>query len=281
MTDPSFDPDDRHATRRATTEEWDRGFAESNGIDLHYYRTGVETSQTVVLAHGLYDDGRCWAPLANRLAERFDVVTYDARGHGRSDKPPEGYTVADRVADLRGLIDELAIDDPVLLGHSFGGNTVAATAATYPDLPRALVLEDPAGMLGWIDDGRVEEQVAALEAQIEAWHTVTDTELRASFEHPQWADFLLNARRAVSPNIAGVRRAGYVDPTETFPSITCPTLVLRADVDAQQRRTDRAAVDLLADGRLQYLDGAGHCVRRDRFNGTRAVIESFLEDVMG
>ena len=62
-----------------------------------------------MLAHGLYDDGRCWAPLANAFADRFDVVTYDARGHGRSDKPPDGYAVDDRIADLRGLIDGLGI----------------------------------------------------------------------------------------------------------------------------------------------------------------------------
>lgn len=282
MTDPSTATSGASTLdRSAATENWGRGFVATNGIDLHYYRTGNEGGPTLVLAHGLYDDGRCWAPLANAFADRFDVVAYDARGHGRSDKTPDGYAVNDRIADLRGLVDGLGIHDPILVGHSFGGNTVAATAATYPDLPHALVLEDPAGMLGWVDDQPVDAQVAAVEAQIETWHGRTDAALRASFDHPRWADHLLDARRAVSLNVAEVRRAGYVDPAETFPSIRCPTLVLRADVSEARRRADRAAVDLLADGRLRHVDGAGHCIRRDRFDVVRTAIESFLDEVVG
>lgn len=279
MTDsqPEDTASDRNRVHEAT-ENWDRGFVETNGIDLHYYRTGTKMGRTIVLAHGLYDDGRCWAPLANELASRFDVVLYDARGHGRSSKPANGYAVADRVADLRGLVERLEVTDPVLMGHSFGGNTVAATAAVFPDLPQAIVLEDPAGMLGWLDDQSVESQVRTVEAQIEAWHAQTDATLRASFNHPRWTEFLFDARRAVSPNIARVRRQGYIGSTETFPSITCPTLVLRADVDEAERRSDRAVVDLLENGSLRHIDGAGHCIRRDRFNETRSVLNSFLDE---
>lgn len=120
---------------------WTTDTVRANGIDLRYYRTG--DGPPLVMTHGFFGNGRCWIPLAETLAEDYDVVTYDARGHGRSDAPETGYDVENRVADLVGLVEALDLDDPILLGHSMGAATVAWTAAEHPDLPRALVLEDP------------------------------------------------------------------------------------------------------------------------------------------
>jgi len=59
------------------------------------------------MAHGLYDNGRRWVPLAADLCDEYEVVTFDARGHGRSEAPEAGYSLEDRVADLRGVVEGL------------------------------------------------------------------------------------------------------------------------------------------------------------------------------
>ena len=64
--------------------EWQAGYVEANGIRLHYTRTGG-AGPAVVLAHGVTDDGLCWTPVAEALADAYDLVMVDARGHGRSD----------------------------------------------------------------------------------------------------------------------------------------------------------------------------------------------------
>ncbi|HND49949.1 MAG TPA: alpha/beta fold hydrolase, partial [Anaerolineales bacterium] len=70
-----------------------------NGIKIHYYRTGGN-KPPLVLAHGITDDGMCWSPVAEVLAKDFDVVMVDARGHGKSDAPEDGYTLQNLGAEL-------------------------------------------------------------------------------------------------------------------------------------------------------------------------------------
>lgn len=127
-------------------EGWTEGEVQTDGIRLHYTRTGGD-GPPLVVAHGVFDDGPCRTPLLREFADEYDVVAFDARGHGRSDAPETGYGFDDRVADLVGLLDALEIEDPVLFGHSMGGDTVLATAAAHPDRPRAVVAVDPASLL--------------------------------------------------------------------------------------------------------------------------------------
>ena len=127
-------------------DDWTTDTVRTNGVKLQYYRTGE--GPPLVMAHGFYANGRCWEPLVSDLSDEYDIVMYDARGHGRSEAPETGYGIEDRIADLVGLVEALSLDDPILLGHSMGGSTAAWTAAKHPDLPRAIALEDPAGMYG-------------------------------------------------------------------------------------------------------------------------------------
>jgi pimeloyl-ACP methyl ester carboxylesterase len=96
------------------------------------------------MAHGSSDDGLCWTSLAWELTDRYDVIMFDARGHGLSDPPTAADPVDVQVEDLAGLITALKLDKPILMGHSMGSASVAWFAAKYPDVPRAVILEDPA-----------------------------------------------------------------------------------------------------------------------------------------
>ncbi|WP_224830019.1 alpha/beta fold hydrolase, partial [Saliphagus infecundisoli] len=138
-------------------QHWERGFVEANGIELHYCRTGG-SGPPFVISHGFTDDGYCRLDLARELGDDFDVVLYDARGHGRSDAPDAEYGAPERAADLLGLLDVLALDDPILFGHSMGADTVTAAAARQPDRPRAVVLEDPVWRLEGVNDDLIEDR---------------------------------------------------------------------------------------------------------------------------
>ena len=121
---------------------WSDGYVMANGIRIHYWRTGGD-KPPLVLAHGYSDDGLCWTNMAKELEADFDIIMTDARGHGLSD-PPSASDPADAQAeDLAGLIQELKLDKPIVMGHSMGSSAVAWFAAKYPDVPRAVVLEDP------------------------------------------------------------------------------------------------------------------------------------------
>jgi pimeloyl-ACP methyl ester carboxylesterase len=107
---------------------------------------------TAVLLHGMADVARSLAPQVDALADRYRVVSFDARGHGRSSHPG-AYSGLHFVADLAGVIDELDIADPVLIGHSLGGHSVANYSGLFPDGVRAVVLIEGMGPPVDFDDG--------------------------------------------------------------------------------------------------------------------------------
>jgi pimeloyl-ACP methyl ester carboxylesterase len=123
---------------------WTDGYVMSNGIRIHYWRTGGTGKPALVLAHGSSDDALCWTNLATVFQDRYDIIMFDARGHGLSDPPTEADAADVQVEDLAGLIKALKLDKPILMGHSMGSASVAHFAAKYPDVPRAVILEDPA-----------------------------------------------------------------------------------------------------------------------------------------
>ncbi|MEP6985660.1 MAG: alpha/beta hydrolase, partial [Chloroflexota bacterium] len=121
---------------------WTSAVCQANGIDIHYLRTGG-SKPPLVLLHGLTGSGACWSPLARALEAEFDVVMPDARGHGESSKPLNGYRYEDYAQDVVGLIQGLGLAIPVLLGHSMGGMTAALVASQIGAALRGLVLADP------------------------------------------------------------------------------------------------------------------------------------------
>lgn len=257
---------------------WTTDTVDANGVELRYYRTGE--GPPVVLAHGLFDTGRCWAPLVADLAVDYTVVTYDARGHGRSAAPATGYGVDDRVADLVGLLDALSLTDPVLLGHSMGASTVAWAAAWHPARPSGVVLEDPAGMHGDPAMGPAERATAVRE-RVETDAEQSTDELVAEYDDrdPDLARRLAVADQECSPVVAEIVRHGFPPLTEAFGEIRAPTLVVKADAEPPTRVRDLAVADTLADGRLVHVPGAGHCVFRDRYDAAFAELATFLRRV--
>ncbi len=121
---------------------WQTDYVEVNGVRLHLTRTGGD-KPSLVLVHGISDDGLCWSPVAMALSADYDVIMVDARGHGYSDAPESGYDLITLANDLHGVIRDLQLNKPFVLGHSLGAVTSLVMSALYPQTPCAIVLEDP------------------------------------------------------------------------------------------------------------------------------------------
>lgn len=258
-------------------DDWDTRIVHANGADLQCYHAGI--GPPIVLAHGFYDSGLRWVPLASDLTDEYEVVTYDARGHGRSDAPETGYDLENRIADLRAVVREFDFDDPVLLGHSMGAVTVARTAAMHPNLPRGIVLEDPDGIHDVPDAGPDERVQMAREG-------ITDQSIEDIItEHyhgidPVHARRLATASRNVRPEAAEIARNGYPSPLgDVFAEIPCRTLVLRHDAEIEKRVKDLDVADSLPDGRLIHVPDAGHYVFQDEYDAAYAELRTFLQRI--
>jgi len=121
---------------------WQDGFIKANGLVIHFTRTGGN-KPPVILNHGALDDGLCWTRVAKTLQEDYDLIMLDARGHGLSEIGHGDYSSVQRAADIAEVVRALGLNRPVIGGHSLGADAAMHLAAIYPDLPRAIFLEDP------------------------------------------------------------------------------------------------------------------------------------------
>src|SRR4051812_34300693 len=97
---------------------------------LHTRRRGLPTADPVVCIHGAAQHGGIFEPLGRRLVakDRF-VVAVDLRGHGESGREPP-WDAQTHAGDVLATLDELGIERPTLVGHSFGALVAAMLAAS-------------------------------------------------------------------------------------------------------------------------------------------------------
>lgn len=259
---------------------WNEYVVRSGGAKLQCYRTG--SGPSIVLVHGWSDSALRWVPLAEDLSEEYEVIAYDTRGHGRSDAPETGYDLDDRIGDLRAVVRESGLMDPVLVGHSMNAATVARTAARYPDLPRGVVLEDPDGLHDVPDDDP-DERVARIRDSIDPSDRGTvDEIIEECYQEfdPGQARRLATASQNLRREAAEMVRHGYPSPlSDLFPEITCRALILRHDADIEIRVMDLDAANTLPDGRLVHIPDAGHYIFYDEYDAAYAELQTFLHRV--
>src|SRR2546427_6792048 len=111
------------------------------GTELVYW-TWPGASPPALLLHGIGNYGRYWDLFADAIAGRLQLVAPDARGHGESGRPADGYAPADFAADALAILDRLGIDRAVVVGHSMGGLHSINLAGRHPERVRALVIVD-------------------------------------------------------------------------------------------------------------------------------------------
>jgi len=109
-----------------------------NGIELYYEING--SGKPLVLISGLGYPLWQWRKMVPFLAEHSQVITFDNRGVGQSDKPAGPYTSQMLAADTAGLLDALGIEKAAIMGHSMGGFIAQAMALYYPEKVSGLIL---------------------------------------------------------------------------------------------------------------------------------------------
>ena len=115
-----------------------------NDIDLYVEITGGGADrEPLVLVHGGWTDSSSWAHVVPALAEAFTVVTYDRRGHSRSERPSGAVVRRDDEDDLVELIESLGLGPVHLAGNSYGACIALSVATRRPDLVRSVTGHEP------------------------------------------------------------------------------------------------------------------------------------------
>ncbi len=232
----------------------------------------------LLLLHGLASSQRIWDLMLPRLTRRFRVVTFDARGHGRSAKPASGYGFDTVIADALAVLRATRLRRALVVGHSWGASVALELAARHPRSVRGVVLVD--GGLGAhreaIDWATVKEVLAPPRLAgmpVEEFRGSIRTFLGDEVEiTPQIEDIALSLMRVdrrgrIRPHLSRanhfrILRAIWLrHPDEALARLSVPTLAVLArggddaDAEAHKRGFAERARRSGAPIRVGWLEG--------------------------
>ena len=265
---------------------------------LVYYDSGggVAGEPPLVLLHGVTLRAEDWENIFPRLATRYRVIAYDARGHGKSGRA-EKYGPGDFADDLVRVLRELAQRPAILVGHSLGAQTALIVADRDPALVRGVVLEDPP--LGPMTDARrayLDAIAAALAEKDDpkAFRSAvariplmdrgprgerTIGEVRGFYSPERMTTYF----SALDPHVIERRPTPDADGRAALDNArpSCPALVLVADqkVGGMLNEDGVARLQALPDAKVMRFPGVGHRIHGLRPEPFLEALEPFLRRV--
>ncbi len=260
---------------------WTNGSCRAGGVEIHYLRTGG-SGRPVVLLHGLTGSGACWTPLARGLEGEYDLVMPDARGHGSSGAPSDGYRYEDHASDVEALIRALDLRAPILLGHSMGGMTAAVVASRGATTVRAVILVDPTFLSlqrqREVYESDVVEQHRRL-LRLNREEVLTEARARHPGRSAAIVDVVVDARLQTRPGAFRVLAPPNPDYHRLVAAIDVPILLVVGDGGVVSLEAASELRGLNSRVRIEQIRNVGHGIPFDQPERLEAVVQSFLRSL--
>jgi len=255
-----------------------------NGLEMYYTDTGPASRPTIVLIHGFPFGSEMWHSQVRALKGSYRVVTYDLRGHGRSDTGDGQFTLEFLVDDLVALLDELKIERAILCGLSMGGYVSLRAAERDTDRVNGLILCDTKS------EADTNESKLARSAAIKVIKKNGVKPFAKSFLGQAFCSTSLSnqtlvraARKIICRNkplgLCGtlLALAGRTDTTGFLPLIRVPTLILVGDSDkVTPPDFARRMHSSIQGSELHMIAEAGHFCNMENSSDFNAYLLKFL-----
>jgi 3-oxoadipate enol-lactonase len=253
-----------------------------NDIDVYYENTGQ--GEPLLLIHGLGSSARNWEWQVNYFADKYRVITYDLRGHGRSSKPPGPYSMRTFAEDTVALLTRLQAAPAHVVGISMGGMIAFELAVHYPDLLKSLVIVNS------VPDMRVISPREYLEmwprflilkalgvrrmgmALGKRLFSKPGQEAKRRVFVERWAQ---NDKRAYEQSLRAV--LGWSVESH-LGEIRCPALVIAADRDYWPLDVKQSYAKKMPNARLAVIEDARHAVAAEKPDEFNRILDQFLAE---
>ncbi len=259
-----------------------------NGIGIEYELSGPRTGVPVLFIHGFPFSKEMWRPQVEILKKEYYVITYDVRGHGKSDEGDGQYSVEYFVDDLIGLLDHLKLSSVVVVGLSMGGYIALRAIERHPDRFRALVLSDTRSESD-NNEGKVKRANQAVNVKKEGSKNFADTFVKAVFyettlsEKPEVVEFIRNIIAQTSPlAIAGtlLALAARTDTTPSLYNIKVPTLILVGHHDVlTPPSASHAMKEKISNAKLYVIRSSAHMANLENVEEFNGRVLEFLDSL--
>ncbi len=261
----------------------------ANGIQVNYRLRGKGRYFTLI--HGAGDNLNAWYNQVPVFSRRYRVLTYDVRGHGKTELPEGELTTELWVADLYALLKALNISETILLGHSMGGAIALAFTLAHPEMVEALILSNSGGAAR-----RSEEEMRQMAAR-------RQTQMEAIKKEGMEAEFRDRVGRVFSPGFAEknpeiaaryrkimlqnnpkgylrvMERMGRPTTPPDLSKIACPTLIIAGERDSfSSPAAAKATQDAIRGSQLKAFP-TGHATALEQPKEYNETVLGFLAEV--
>jgi len=255
-------------------------FFDHDGCSLHYEEYG--RGAPVLLVHGLGSSCQDWEYQIPALSACYRVIAVDMRGHGRSDKPRERYSIPAFSADIQALLEHLDPGPVHYVGLSMGGMIGFQLAVDRPDLLKTLTIVNSAPEVK-IKSATDLWQYAKrwTLARLVSMQTIGKGLGNNLFPRPEQSDlrhkialrWAQNDKRAYLASFDAIVGWGV---QQRLSRISCPTLIVTADKDYTPVQLKADYVRLIPDARLQIIADSRHATPLDQPDEFNQVLLAFL-----
>lgn len=245
------------------------------GVDIHYDVVG--TGPAVLITHGYSATSHMWRDTARALADRYRVITWDIRGHGRSGSPadPALYSRDLAVADMAALLDAAGANDAVLMGHSLGGYLSLAFHVEHAARVRGMVL------VGTGPGYRNAEARAGWNRQAEGRAKFFERNGLAGLDSPAAHGGEHRSAKGLALAARGILAQHDGAVMDELPRIAVPVLVMVGDADTPFVGASEYMAKRIADATLAVIPGAGHMTNLDQPEAFQQALSGFLGSRLG
>ena len=234
-------------------------------VDINYIDYG-EGENTIVLLHGWGQNIAMMQPIGDKLKKNNRIIIVDLPGFGQSEEPKTIWTMYDYVECIHTLLDELKVENPILIGHSFGGKISLIYASEYK-VKKLILFGSP-----------FKKEIKKLSIKTKVLKSLKKVPLLKNLEG--YAKKHIGSRDY--KNASEIMRKILVehvnlDITEEVKKISCPTLLVWGTNDTEVP-LERAyeLENLIKDAGVVEYEGCTHYAYLERLDQTLRVIKSFI-----
>lgn len=255
-----------------------------NGVDIAYRFDGPENGRVLLVANSLMANGSMWDWNVPAFADRYRILRYDKRGHGRSSVVAGPYSIAQLADDAAGLLDALQIEKAHFMGLSIGGMIGQQLGARYPERVHSLALCNTASEMPprslWEDrfqTARTQGLAGLVDGTISRWFTAPFIE-RAPHDIEKVRQMILGTN--VDGYIACGSAVRDMAQSTMLLKIKAPTLVLSGRHDPACTVDQGTVLNRLINGsRMVIIEDAAHLSNIEQPAQFNQAVRAFIDSV--
>lgn len=239
-----------------------------NDVFINYIQYGNKKGKDVVLLHGWGQNIEMMDPIGKALSKDFHITILDLPGFGSSSEPTYGYTIYDYYEIFSKFLEELKIENPILIGHSFGGR-ISIIYSAKKKVEKLILLSSP-----------FKRSTKKNSVKVKILKTLKKVPVIKDLEHYMKTKIGSTDYKNATPTMRTVLvNVVNEDLTEYLKKIEIPTLLIWGSNDTAVPVEDaKYAESIMKDAGLIIYEGCSHYAYLENIQKTINILNSFLKE---